>query len=485
MKKTSAFSPTRVSMAVAVVCVGISMPAFAQMDTKMTGRVHYDARVINSDLSKITDRDSATAGDSFELRRARIGFTGNYNKQIQFEGVANAVGSSTNIIDTAFVNYGYNKQGQVRVGRFKQPFSLEENTSSNNIDFMERSYVNQIIPGKKLGIMVHGANEAGFTYGASVYQQDFNELTNQSPIGSQYALRLTGNLAKLAKIGDESTVVHVGVGAVKGKYEQTAATSGNTAKDPDTSTRSTILSFRDENRGLNNAYRLQIGGDKINIGNQGYGVVGDGVVTIAQNMNGLELAVAQGPFKFQAEMANSKYDANISRCDYDTSSGTCTSLGHAGVNANVKTQYISVLWNITGENFGKSYANGAFGGIKPTSEFMKDYGGVVGNGTGAWQLGYRVSSYNASVTQAVSATSGVSSTLSDGSTGSVASRFQNSPTATTQTLALNWILNSNSRVMFNYATTKFGSSVEYLDTDTDGSTTKREDIFSIRTQFNF
>ena len=44
MKKTSAFSPTRVSMAVAVVCVGISMPAFAQMETKLTGRVHYDAR---------------------------------------------------------------------------------------------------------------------------------------------------------------------------------------------------------------------------------------------------------------------------------------------------------------------------------------------------------------------------------------------------------------------------------------------------------
>ena len=481
MKKTSAFSPTRVSMAVAVVCVGISMPAFAQMDTKMTGRVHYDARVISSDLSKITDRDSATAGDSFELRRARIGFTGNYNKQIQFEGVANAVGSSTNIIDTAFVNYGYNKQGQVRVGRFKQPFSLEENTSSNNIDFMERSYVNQIIPGKKLGIMVHGANEAGFTYGASVYQQDFNELTNQSPIGSQYALRLTGNLAKLTKIGDESTVVHVGVGAVKGKYEQTASTSGDTSKAAVSSTRSTIVSFRDENRGLANAYRLQIGGD--NLSTAGYGDTASGVVNISQAMNGLELAVAQGPIKFQAEMANSKYDANTDRCTYaNLSSTSCTSLGTASVNATVKTQYISFLWNITGEDFGKSYANGTFGGIKPTSEFMKDYGGVVGNGTGAWQLGYRWSSYDAAVVQ-VTGTSGIDRSISDG-TGTQ-SRYQNSPTATTQTIALNWILNSNARVMFNYSTTKFGSSVEYLDTGTDGSTTKREDIFSIRTQFNF
>ena len=350
---------------------------------------------------------------------------------------------------------------------------------------MERSYVNQIIPGKKLGVMLHGANDAGFTYGASVYQQDFNELTNQSPLGSQYALRLTGNLAKLAKISD-STVVHVGVGAVKGKYEQTAATSGNTAKTADTYTRSTIVSFRDENRGLANAYRLQIGGDRVTT--LGYGVVGDGVVNIAQNMNGLELAVAQGPFKFQAEMANSKYNASTARCDYNTTSGSCTSLGTANVNATVKTNYLSFLWNVTGEDFGKSYANGSFGGIKPTSEFMKDYGGVVGNGTGAWQIGYRVSTYDVTSSTAVSSSlaSGTLTeySITDGST-TTKSRVQNSPTATTQTIALNWILNSNARIMFNYATTTFGSSVEYLDTDTNSTTTKREDIISVRTQFNF
>jgi hypothetical protein len=44
MKKTSAFSPSRVSMAVAVVCVGISMPAFAQVEAKVTGRVQFDVR---------------------------------------------------------------------------------------------------------------------------------------------------------------------------------------------------------------------------------------------------------------------------------------------------------------------------------------------------------------------------------------------------------------------------------------------------------
>ena len=131
MNKKSTFSPTRVSMAVAIVCAGISMPATAQLNAKLTGRVHYDARAIDSGLDQINDRDTATAASGFEIRRARIGFSGDYNKQIQFEGVANAVGSTTNFIDTAFINYGYNSAANIRVGRFKQPFSLEENTSSN------------------------------------------------------------------------------------------------------------------------------------------------------------------------------------------------------------------------------------------------------------------------------------------------------------------------------------------------------------------
>jgi len=157
----------------------------------------------------------------------------------------------------------------------------------------------------------------------------------------------------------------------------------------------------------------------------------------------------------------------------------------------VKTQYIALVYNITGEDFAKSYSKGAFGGIKPQSEFMKDYGGVVGNGTGAWQLGYRYSTYKSSVTQvatldaaAVALNSPTEYSLNDGST-SATSRYQNSPTANTSTYSLNWILNSNARVMFNYSRTKFGSPVESLDTHFNSSTTTKEDIFSVRTQINF
>ena len=467
MKKTSLFSASSVAVAVAALCA--SMPAFAQVEAKLTGRVHYDMRSISSGLDKIDDRDSASVGSNYELRRARIGFTGSLNKQIQFEGVANAVGSSTNFIDTAFINYGYNQAGQVRVGRFKQPFSLEENTSSNNIDFMERSYVNQITPGKKLGAMIHGAHDAGFTYAASMYQNDFAELSNSDGAGTMGALRVTGDLAKLANLGEGKAVVHLGLGYDKGSYETLASTSGNTAKAAETKARATILSIRDENRGLSNAYRLQMyGGDVLTAA---YGATYNDVVNIDKTTNGLELAVAYGPFKIQGEMADSKFDASTIRT------------GATELNASVKTQYVALVYNITGEDFAKSYSKGAFGGIKPTSEFMKDYGGVVGNGTGAWQVGYRYSKYDASLAQATTLKSG---TISENTvTGDTNSRYQNSPTANTSTYSLNWILNSNARVMFNYSRTKFGSAVEYLDTDLNTGSTTKEDIISVRTQINF
>ena len=467
MKKTSTFLPTRVSMAVAVVCAGMSMPAFAQMDVKMTGRVHYDARAIDSGLNPINDRDTASVASGFEIRRARIGFSGNYNKQIQFEGVANAVGSTTNIIDTAFINYGYNSAGNIRVGRFKQPFSLEENTSSNNIDFMERSYVNQITPGKKLGAMVHGSNDAGFTYAASIYQNDFNEVSNSDGASTMGAMRLTADLAKLGKIGDGKFVAHLGYAIDKGNYEVIPTTSGNTESGVSSVTRASIISFRDENRGLANAYRLQKAG--VSTSGTGYGITGNEAIDVSKSTNGLEAALAYGPFKFQTEYADSKFAASTIRQDDVT------------LNASVKTNYVAFVYNITGEDFAKSYSKGAFGGIKPTSEFMKDYGGVVGNGTGAWQVGYRYSTYEVAVGEAVNARNSTTYSYTDDTN----SRYQNSPKATTQTFSLNWILNSNARVMFNYSTTTFGESVEVLDTGYDHSASTKEDIISIRTQFNF
>ncbi len=432
----------------------------------LTGRVHFDARMNNTDLNSISDRDTASLGDSFELRRARIGINGKIFKDINYEIVTNAVGSSANLIDTAWMNYGFNKDAQVRVGRFKQPFSLEELTSSNSIDFMERSYINQLIPGKQLGAMLHGEPQKGFTYGASIYQDGFNPVTMQSNTGGgMAAARLTANFAELNNMPDK--VLHFGFAATGGKYQVIPTSSGNTQSTPSIDTRATVLAFRSENRGLANSYRAQIGGDKL-IASSGsigydYNASANNAADVTKMMGGLEFALANGPLKFQSEYARTNVDATATAVTYTTSCTTACSSAATSVDTKAKTMYAELMYNITGESWADAYKTGAFSGIKPKSNF------VYGSGGGAWQIGLRYSSYDAS----------------DTSVSGSSSRTQNSAKANTVTLAANWILNPNARIMFNVAQTKFGTAVEALDTASDSSTTNSETIVSVRTQINF
>jgi len=522
MKQVKFFARRATSAAVAILCLGASASAFAQVEAKVTGRVHFDARNISTDYNSIADRDSASVGDNFEIRRARIGVVGTINKDIGYELVGNAVGGTTNWIDTAWANYGFNKNAQVRVGRFKQPFSLEELTSSNNIDFMERSYGNQMVPGKRLGAMIHGEPMAGLTYGVSVYQDGFNEITNQNSLGTKQAARLTLNLAQLNDMKD--TVLHVGFGYTGGESQVVPTNSTNTQETPSQTTRATIVALRSENRGQNNIYRAQIGGDKLagltttsssssTLGSNGttitttttstttgsldYGQSANNAITINQKMRGLELAGAHGPFKFQMETFNGKYNAYGTIEDLSSSSVADSAVA---MGVQVKAQYIEVMYNITGESWADAYKGGAFGGIKPKTNFMTDYGGVVGNGTGAWQVGFRTSKFTSDTANTATCTGlagstcevGVSGTGSYSSSGTPHSRVQNTETATTNTYALNWILNSNARIMFNYAETKYGQSIILLDvnkqslgTANASGTTDKERVISVRTQINF
>ena len=476
------------SVAVAILCLGASASAFAQVEAKVTGRVQFDARNIDTSFNAIADRDSASVGDTFEIRRARIGVSGTINKDISYEVVGNGVGGTTNWIDTAFINYGFNKNAQIRTGRFKQPFSLEEMTSSNNIDFMERSYGNQMAPGKRLGAMMHGEPMTGMTYGVSVYQDGFNELTNQNSLGTKQAARLTLNLAQSQDIKD--TVLHIGAGYTGGDSQVIATTSGNTSSAASSVTRATIVAIRSENRGLANVYRAQIGGDILNTTDANYNASANNATTVNQKMRGIEFAGARGPFKFQMETFDSKYSATGVQQTVSNGTTNDTSMG-----VQVKAQYIELMYNITGESWADAYKGGAFGSIKPKTNFMTDYGGVVGMGTGAWQVGFRTSKYSASIANSADCLGTAASPSCDqivtgtGVTNS-SSRVQNAESATTNTYALNWILNSNARIMFNYAETKFAHKVIILDTNVtnnalNSGATDKERVISVRTQINF
>jgi phosphate-selective porin OprO and OprP len=129
----------------------------------LTGRMHLDARWNDAYVDGVgIDRDTQSLADQFELRRARLGVKGKFANDFKYEVVGNLPGTAT--IDVAFLDWAKFDAVQFRVGKFKQPFGLEQLTSSNNIALMERSYVDQTVPGKKLGDASLGAPKAGSTY---------------------------------------------------------------------------------------------------------------------------------------------------------------------------------------------------------------------------------------------------------------------------------------------------------------------------------
>ena len=453
----------------------------------LTGRMQFDMRSESNNSNTDTavnkaDRDTAGMADQFELRRARIGVKGKMFEHFDYEVIANLVGSNTNIVDVAYVNAGMYKQAQLKLGQFKQPFNLEEyGTSSNNIDFMERSYVNQLTPAKKTGAMLHGVPTAGITYAASVYQQNNFGETDSENTGKGFAGRATVNFAEFA--GWTDSVFHVGAAGFDSEYGVLPASSSNggsatcstaapvapatlgvTTCTSAVATNGTVVGFRSAGRGLANAYRAQIGGNSVLVGAS---MPSNTAANVQNKAYGLELAMAKGPFKIQGEYTDQSFDAKLD--------GTPANF----VRADAEAYYVEALWMLTGENYSNWYKNGAWGGIKPASNFDIE----TGKGKGAWEIGVRYDAFkvdNVAIGGTGSRIQG--SYLNSNGTGSSTTNSVGGG-AETYTVGIKWQLTPNMRVLANYAHTKFDDKFRAVDTTIENIT--KEDLLMLRTQFSF
>jgi phosphate-selective porin OprO/OprP len=432
---------------------------------RLTGRVHTDYRFADNDMSLApvasNDRDTASIADGFELRRTRLGVSGTLFRDVDYNAVLNMVGSAP-VVDTAFMNFKYLPNMNFQFGRFKQPFSLGQLTSSNDIDFAERSYVDQVIPGKKLGAMVHGEPKPGFTYAASVFQEGENEINQTDGSGKRYAGRLTANFAQFAEI--PNTVLHFGVAGVGGEYEVRPSTSSQTTSLNQSTTRATIVGFRTMNRGLANVYRAQIAG--LPSTQTGANQVSEFGVNVDQTLAGLEFALARNTLKFQGEWVRANYAA-------------ANLIGaNQRVKGDVDTYYLQAVWNITGEKWSDMYRSGVFRGVTPNNNFK------LGSGWGAWQVGLRWSQYDATDVR-VSGAGAREQSGTNPQVGITDSSDMNDR-VNSYGIGVNWILNPMTRMMFEWTRTDFGGLTLPLDVSGTGSTgVKSEDIFSFRAQVMF
>ena len=306
---------------------------------QFTGRLHMDYRHYSPDygVGQTTDSYQNLA----EVRRARFGVRGQFQKDFKYELVANlgndiGASSTSTVMDVAYVNYAANPEMQFQFGLFKMPFSLEQLTSSNNIDFMERSLIGQndseLIPGKETGFMVHGVPRVGLTYAVAASRGKGNKDAVSDNF--DYIGRVTTNIAELQ--GSKAYIAHLGaaysIGNIKG---------GVTPASGRTEARSQSAFFT--------------------------GPALSGVTE--RTRQGLEAAVAYNAFKLQGEYFLFKYDPTV------------------GSNQEIKGYYVQAVYNLTGESF--NYKDGAFSSIKPANALDK-------GGRGAWQVSVRASEFDAS-----------------------------------------------------------------------------------------
>jgi phosphate-selective porin OprO/OprP len=506
---------------------------------QLTGRLHFDGRFNNLDgfgdessYPWNRDLDGKSAASNLDVRRARLGVKGRIGGVADYLLQFNLVGSK--VIDEAYIDINKFELAGLKFGMSKVPFGLEQLTSSNNIDFVERSYADQLSPAKKLNVQLHGET-TGATYAGGIFQMNDSALS-QKDHNLSTAGRLTANFAEI--MGNKDMIMHVGLAGYNSNYEMNTATSSNTSGDAEVANRGSVFAFTSGGRGLANAYRMQIAGAEpgstgfdngtsctnpsstpgcsagasVATTNAGYNVLSPTTATVHTDRYGLEGILAYNNFKLQGEYSDAYYKATSQGATGTTLTAYPGSrTNDSTARADVETWYAEALWIITGEKYSDAYKKGAFGALKPKDEFTMD----TGTGAGLCEHGFRVDSFDVSntsntgsdktrfqgatdgiTTNATSSKNKVDECSYTGSgTNTVAGKCNGG--AISYTAGVKWIWNPNMMFKASYTYTDYDNAFYPIDIGAKGIRSSadlanpglkkidHEDLLMIRGQYSF
>jgi len=153
---------------------------------RITGQIQADYR----DFLNPADR---TDIDTFLVRRARLGVEATMFKYYEFRLLPDFGGSSPTITD-AYLNVHYWDGLQFEVGKFKQPFSFEQLIQDRYVPTMERSIIDQLVPARDEGAMIHGRKllEDRLDYAVAVSNGEINgntDTNNHKDFNGRIAIR--------------------------------------------------------------------------------------------------------------------------------------------------------------------------------------------------------------------------------------------------------------------------------------------------------
>jgi phosphate-selective porin OprO/OprP len=295
---------------------------------RIGGRIMFDTAWFDEDVVD-SGGQPVNWEDANEIRRARIYMSGTLYDNVEFKLQYDWVGGDPDIKDMYMGLKGL-PFGGIRVGHFKEPFGLQQLTSSKNITFMERALPGAFEAERNAGVMVHNhVLEDRMTWAVGAFRDtdDFG-----SGEGDNY--NLTGRVTGLPLYENKGEqLVHLGFD----------------------------YSYRhfDDDVRIRRRPESHLAGRLANT---------DWFPADNANAIGLEGALVYGPASVQAEYITAMVDSSV------------------GGDPDFSGYYIEGSYFLTGEHRRYKTSSGVFDRTKPNKNFLgKD------RGPGAWQVAARYS----------------------------------------------------------------------------------------------
>ncbi len=300
-----------------------------QHSIKFGGRALLDFGYVYNDAAL---NAQLAGGSGAKFRSVRLFTSGTVYENFIYKVQVDWAGGKTALKDVYVGAKNLPVLGHVKIGHFKEPFSMEEMASSRFMTFMERGAANAFAPSRNVGMVFYDtAFDKSVTWAFGAFKDTDNGGTSFDT-KNEYAL--TGRATWNPIYGDEGRqVVHLGV-----SYSHR---------------------FANIDQGGSVSYKSKV----TNLVGSHISVT---VPTRGADLANVELAGVLGAFSLQGEYTMSAVDTGASNRSilYGT--------------------YVEGSWFITGEHRPYERKKAVFGRVKPKKNWNPK-----GGGCGAWQLALR------------------------------------------------------------------------------------------------